>query len=247
MHLVGLDIGFSRTRRSNSIAVYRDGELRVTNLNVDERDGALAQLEHVDVLAIDAPVVANGVLQEIARPIEQLFCRRPFQTRCKPGMSHVRGTGRTLREHGSMAAQLAMPATARLVRFPQAIPGHAIVEAFPNAFLGVCLEEDDYAARPKLIRGGKFDWLYDRWIERDLFAAAVDRAKLPHNVTRTCELEQDHDGRGALICLLTAAFAHIGNAVVIGEPQTGYFFLPPAELWSQWALDAITGSPLRAR
>ena len=57
MHLIGLDIGFSATQRTNALAELRDGELRVVRLNVNERDAELAQLRDVDVIAIDAPIV----------------------------------------------------------------------------------------------------------------------------------------------------------------------------------------------
>ena len=40
--------------------------------------------------------------------------------------------------------------------------GGPIVEAFPNAFLGVLTLEAELLSAPKLKRGRRFDWLYER-------------------------------------------------------------------------------------
>lgn len=237
MHIVGLDIGFSERRKTNAIAVIADGELSVEKLGVHERNRRLANLRDVDVIAIDAPVVSSDCAPETARHVERVFCRGLFQKRCKPGMSHIRGTGRTLREHGGAAAQIVAAATLWRSEppFPTVIPRHGIVEAFPNAFLGVALDDSVYAGRRLLVRGGKFDWLYDEWVTRGLFATAVTRCGLPLGTTDALTHEQDHEKRAALVCLLTAAFALTNQAEAVGDSLTGYFFLPSRDLWADWA------------
>lgn len=241
MHLIGLDIGFSLTRRTNALAELQYGELRVVKLSVSERDAELERSRDVDVIAIDAPIVPSRCSAETPRLVEQLFSRGLFQKRCKPGASHVRGTGHLLREHGQRAA-LAVTKEARWDTdppFPTVFPRSGVVEAFPNAFLGVVLPEAAYAARPKLPRGAKFDWLYDEWIERDLFSLAVMRCGLPLELATTLHAERDHEKRAALVCLLTAAFAATGYAVAVGNADTGYFFLPDLELWAPWSREAV--------
>jgi hypothetical protein len=49
----------------------------------------------------------------------------------------------------------------------------------------------------------------------------------------------DHDVRAALVCLLTVGFAVRGNAVVVGDPARGWFWLPPRKFWQPWALTAL--------
>jgi predicted nuclease with RNAse H fold len=243
MHLVGVDIGYSPRRRSNGIAVFRDGQLiRLERLSVEERDAALRTLTAADVVAIDAPLLPHGAADTLPRSCESTFSRGPFQKRCKPGMSHIRGTGQSLRQHGRQAAEQLLGQHAFLPTaktFARVWPAVAIVEAFPNAFLGVLVPEEDYAAIPAMKRGGKFDWLYDRWIERGLFRSVTAAAKLPEEIAARCEAEKDHDLRAALICLLTAAFAAAGTAVAVGREIDGYFFLPPAPLWAEWARSAL--------
>ena len=162
---VGVDIGFSKRRRSNGIVVVREGKLiQAKRLSVAERDAALRSLTEVDVVAIDAPILPRGTADTLPRYCESIFSRGLFQKRCKPGMSHIRGTGQLLREHGRRAAEQLHPATVN-------------VEAFPNAFLGVVIEDDDYLRAEKIRRGKKFDWLYQRWIERNLFGHIVASAR----------------------------------------------------------------------
>ena len=247
MHLVGVDIGFSERRRSNGIAVVRDGELiRAERLNVSERDAALRELRDLDAIAIDAPLLPAGTDDALPRYCERAFSLGLFQKRCKPGMSHIRGTGQRLREHGRRAAEQLLIARSfrpSLRPLKQVWPDAPIVEAFPNAFLGVAVPDDDYLTVTKIKRGGKFDWLYNRWIDRGLFRHVVAAAQLPEEIAIRCEAETDHDVRAALVCLLTAAFAANGTAVAVGQEFDGYFFLPPAHLWAQWATESIDIAP----
>lgn len=241
MHLIGLDIGFSARSRTNALAEIENGELRVVKLNVEERDAELERAKDVDVIAIDAPIVPEGCALTEPRLVEQIFCRGIFQKRCKPGASHVAGTGHQLRSHGSRAAALIANAARwdSALPFPTVLPHSAIVEAFPNAFLGVAIPDEVYRTTPKLPRGAKFDWLYDQWIQRELFSAAVIACGLPLELNDRLVAERDHEKRAALVCLLTAAFAATGQAVVIGEAHTGYFFLPSNELWAVWSREAV--------
>src|SRR5207248_2887593 len=104
-HLVGLDLGFSERRKTNAFAIFRDGNLILPELmSPSERDAALRELAGVEVIAIDAPIVPADTPETLPRKCERAFCRGPFQKRCKPGMSHVAGTGRQLRAHGRRAA-----------------------------------------------------------------------------------------------------------------------------------------------
>jgi hypothetical protein len=63
--------------------------------------------------------------------------------------------------------------------------------------------------------------------------------ELPQEVWRRLSSETDHELRAALICLLTAALAAQGSAAIIGEPRSGWFWLPPWSLWQQWATQGL--------
>lgn len=63
--------------------------------------------------------------------------------------------------------------------------GGPIVEAFPNAFLAVLLSEEEFLSSPKLKRGRRFDWLYDRAVGSQRVKSTLSQAvHLPHEVWR---------------------------------------------------------------
>jgi 3-octaprenyl-4-hydroxybenzoate carboxy-lyase len=91
-----------------------------------------------------------------------------------------------------------------------------IVEAFPNAFLGVCLDDDVFGAMPSLRRGKKFDWLYEQWSSKGMVH------KLPGLTTKERALFQaefdktvHHEHRAALVCVLTGLLTAHGHFTAI--------------------------------
>lgn len=173
MNVIGLDVGFARDRPTSGVAHFGVAGVKVGHATAEwsDRKRLLGAVHDADVTAIDAPIVPD--IDHGHRAVERLLCGGLFQRRCKPGASHVPGTGMQLRQAGRATAdQLASVTSSRALRreFPRVWPAHNLVEAFPNAFLGVCIGEPTYAGMPTLKRGRKFDWLYDHWRHDDRFA-----------------------------------------------------------------------------
>ncbi|MGB8628891.1 MAG: hypothetical protein WCD69_05805 [Xanthobacteraceae bacterium] len=165
MKVAGLDIGFSVTRRSAGVGLFDGQQVKIKHCYGIDACSLIVRSGRYDIAAIDGPVVPKGYNINEARAVERLFCRGLFQKRCKPGMSHIPNTGVRLREEAGKAADLLFdvlddPHDTSL--FPRVRKG-PIIEAFPNAFLGVCLADDVFALMPSLQRGKKFDWLYEQW------------------------------------------------------------------------------------
>ena len=101
MDLLGFDVGFSEKKRSSGIAKLTSNQLVVGRATATwETRGPLVRNPRLyDVAAIDAPLVPEDF--DDARDCEKLFIGGVFQRRCKPGLSHVQGTGRKLREAGT--------------------------------------------------------------------------------------------------------------------------------------------------
>jgi hypothetical protein len=114
-----------------------------------------------DVAALDGPMVPrdNRNRFDCNRLAERSLSRGMFQRRCKPGFSHF-GFGRQFRTATATAAD-EIAAVGMI--------WSAMVEPFPNAYLGVLLEDSIYSRLPVLRRGQKFDWLHERAIENDAF------------------------------------------------------------------------------
>lgn len=238
MDLIGLDVGFSATRRSSGVARLANGQLRLGRATSvwSSRAEILGRSGRTEVAAIDAPIVPD--LHWDARLCERLFTFGAFQRRCKPGLSQVRGTGRQLREAGFDTAGQIAPIVSdsdNMTQFPRVWAGRNLVEAFPNAFLGVAVPVTRYEVMPRLRRGKKFDWLYDQWVELDAFTEPAEALDPTGALLRECENCTDHEERAALVCLLTAGEVARGRYTAIGEKSGGYFFLPRLTNWAPWA------------
>ena len=239
MELVGLDVGFSADRPSSGVArLTGAGELRIGHTTSSWEDRRrVVGAGPLDVAAIDAPFASAPAQQP--RSCERVFSFGGFQRRCKPGLSHIPGTGQQLRAAGWEAAkQLRDLAAERALAtpFPRVGPCN-IVEAFPNAFLGVCLPTSEYEQMPKLRRGQKFDWLYDRWAGCERFGVLLSDLGLDGGgeLQARCRENTQHDQRAGLVCLLTAAAVYVGRYTAIGDERGGYFYLPPWTAWASWA------------
>lgn len=238
MNFIGLDVGFSARKRSSGVARLNSGVVSVGCATASlESRAVLFGVDEVDLAAIDAPILRRDSYDK--RACERLFTLGCFQRRCKPGLSHVAGTGRDFREAGQKSArQLSEIASTRelLVEFPRVWGARNLVEAFPNAFMGVLLPGGCFDRMPKLRRGKKFEWLYDECLKRKKFNSVIDViGGATPSVLHHIKTNQNHDQKAALICLLTAAALAAGRYTAVGNPKGGYFFLPSWEVWAPWA------------
>ena len=135
-----------------------------------------------------------------------------------------------------------------LAHGPEVFPEVPIIEAFPNTFLGVLVPETLYFTNIKDKKQARSDWLYERAVECGALARVLRRLGWndPGTVVQV-ETESNHDRRAALICLLTAGFAHAGDATIIGDPTGGWFWLPSKALWEPWALQGLEEALSRSR
>jgi hypothetical protein len=195
----------------------------------ESREAKIPKGFQPSVIAIDGPLVPLGADLQVRRYVESVFIRAPFHNRCKPGLSH-RGFGLELRQaSGDACTQFGRILAASALATPAIVCREGpIVEAFPNAFLGVLMPEFELLAAPKFERGRRFDWLYERMVTsgrlKSLLSESID---LPGVAWASLQSETNHELRAALICLVTAAIAAKGTAAIIGETQGGWFCLPP--------------------
>jgi hypothetical protein len=246
MDVAGIDVGLTLVGRTSGVCrTGLSGEV-VTHTYIDRlsRSAALGRNLRFSVLAIDGPVLPEGQLHYLPRPCEKVFVWGAFQKRCKCGESQVSGTGQALRRAGietahAFAAEVSSDSCGR--DFPRVFGAHNVVEAFPNAFLGISLPETAFESTPA--RGEKFDWLYDEWIRHQIPAqlratVAWDR----DGFWQAILVNKHHDERAALVCAVTGICVLRGSYVAVGEASGGYFFLPPWNTWAPWARCAINSN-----
>lgn len=237
MNLIGFDIGFSARRATSGVAKFEGDSFscKRTTSEWSSREKVLGSCV-ADVVAIDGPILEDiGYPQRLC---ETVFARGLFARRCKPAFSHVPGTGRKFRTATKETAKCLASLTHGRdtgYTFPHVMKEKNIVEAFPNAFLGVLLADSYFQEMGQLKRGKKFDWLYDRCREAGVFRSLVDSVGAGNLLAAKIEESKDHEERAALVCLLTAAAVAVGRYTAVGEEGGGYFFLPPLALWAEWA------------
>jgi hypothetical protein len=246
VNIVGVDVGFSKKRATTGIAWLDGGRLCVSRVGTapEQREAALPYGFQASTIAFDGPLLPPEADMSIRRSCELIFVHRPFHNRCKPGLSHW-GKGLELRRASTDACQ-------QFERFlsrsrgnqPAAVSLHGpVVEAFPNAFLGVMTPERELSEAPKLERGKRFDWLYDKVVMTGKLESTLSPTlDLPIDVWRKMKSLNSgsyHEERAALICLLTAALAARGWAAIVGEEGSGWFWLPPLPLWEPWARQGL--------
>jgi hypothetical protein len=245
--LLGIDVGFSKSRPTTGIAWSANGTFGAakTHTDWDRRRQYLPTATTYSVIAIDGPLVPAGSPALLVRMCEQTLARGAFQKRCKPGSSHF-GTGLQLKRAAlETAEQIKHLASAPM--FENAVFGDAaIVEAFPNAFLGVLMPEQTFGTT-QILRRRKFDWMYEHVIEAGRLAELMAFVGWDApEFLQSMQTERDHERRAAYICLLTAACAVVEKAKVVGDVAGGWIWLPPTDLWASWARTALDQNLARA-
>lgn len=242
-NIVGIDAGLTLTKPTSGICRTGSSGFSVGHTYVDKlsRSRALLPVIRFDCLGIDAPVLPKNILHYAPRLVESLFMRGEFQTRCKPGASHVVGTGQALRRSGcDTAVQFAAETKVqRSSSYPRVQTDHSIIEAFPNAFLGVMLDQQVIDESPT-VRGKKTDRFFSLCNVHGAFKALGQHLDWKDAAFWTAfETTTNHDDLAALVCAATAICAHSGKYVAVGDVLGGYFFLPPWPLWKPWARVAL--------
>ncbi len=238
--LLGIDVGYSRSRPTTGIAwsLGEDFGSARTHTDWERRQRHIPASTIFAVIAIDGPLTPPEAPDTLDRLCERLFIRGAFQARCKPGLSH-HGYGLTLRKAAAQTAAQVRHLAAAAPIGRSVIPGTAIIEAFPNAFLGVLLADERFAVS-RAAKRKKFDWLYDHAVETGVIEHLLDFIGWNNKrLLQEIATEGDHEKRAAWICLLTAACAVSGKSAVVGDDVGGWFWLPPSELWGPWAADAL--------
>jgi predicted nuclease with RNAse H fold len=241
--LLGVDVGFSESKKTTGLAWFAGStiETALTGSSWEERSHSLPRDVQFAIAALDAPIVP-AEKRNAFRGCERAFYGGAFWNRCRPGLSHHGRRGLALRDAGRQAAQdFSTVLTAVALPFgPSVFPMKPIIEAFPNAFMGVLLPAAAFAGWNKSLGKTKSDWLYERVVEAGLFRKLLSKLNLASpSIQRKFEEAQHHDERAALICLLTAMFARSGDAVIVGDTDGGWFWLPPNSLWDPWASAAL--------
>lgn len=251
--VLGIDVGYSARRATTGLCLLSWTSSSMTwrcqNTTTDRtnrvRDlGRLFSNTSDSILAvgIDGPLRPNLTIQDTYRTCEALLSRGSFQRRGKPGQCSS-PVGRRLHREATTLANIANETcNIETARFIPRIHEKAVVEAFPNLFLGVLCDEASYPARPARRR----KWTDDMF---PIVRETLKRMLLAWLPGRRVEGElniTDHEHIAGLVCALSALSASTGDGVFVGSDDDGYIILPPLRYWGKdsnglapWASTAL--------
>jgi hypothetical protein len=259
--VLGIDVGYSRTRRTTGLCALEwddtrvDWRTEVAGTDEASRLAAFAQLglskaQAVEAVAIDGPLRPGLAYRAAYRAPESALSRGPFQRRGKPGPTNGGSGPRLHRAATDLAALALRHLTVRATALPICLCEAAVFEAFPNLFLGVLCDEAAYPRHPARRRRWT-DTLFPKLRERlvDLLGEILPGRRIDGNLRLV-----DHEEVAAWVCAATALCASLGRFVAVGSAEDGFILLPPTRLWGRslsgrepWAARALEESLAGAR
>ena len=249
-HFLGIDVGYRQNQPTTGLCLLTldHGVLHWECLNTHTDDAArredlrrlIDQRTHISAVGIDGPLAHNLVLVNNYRAAERILSLGVFQCFCKPGQTNS-PVGQSLNNHATLLTNIVLDLMADgLLQIDAGAHLHPIhdrliVEAFPNAFLGVLLRAGHFADVPR-DRSEKFDYLWDTAVENGsleqavLYVAPQNRA---YQITFRNQIDDiaNHDQKAAFICALTAMCIARNQYVAVGDPNYGQIILPPHDVW----------------
>jgi predicted RNase H-like nuclease len=235
--VVGLDVGYSATRRTSGFLVARLVGSRLLAVEgpyaLTQSDAVLALesalREHaVAAVAVDAPIA--GRRPRRYRAVERVFSLGRFQKLCKPGSSGSL-VGRSL----AMACETnlrAVAAAATYVPFDRlsAPLGEVpVVEAFPTAAMAVLSAP---SSLPMASRSNKTDAYFESLMAGS--SAPVGGIE----ITDDLRTVTNHEARMAVVCALVASWYLSGAYCAVGNAPEGYFLMPATSAWHpEWRVE----------
>jgi predicted RNase H-like nuclease len=237
--VLGIDVGFSSKRRSSAICRldWDDQSVRWTidrfRADTADRQRAIKGVAGgmlVAAAAFDGPLRRGFDRIDRYRIAERMLTRRLWSQIGKPGQSNSR-MGKMLND----AANTCVDAVSTVCHIGPAthairIDGDAIVEAFPNAFLGVMIEDPTCLST---LRGNRSDVYFEHLaglLERILGHLLPGR-KVASSIAKVT----NHDDRAALVCALTALCVVASDFTAVGDNNDGWIILPPRAFVQNWA------------
>ncbi len=251
--VLGVDVGFSPTRRSSAVCRLSWDEhgvgwaIRRFRALPEEREAtilAVAGAGRLEAAAFDGPLRTGFDVVGRYRLAERLLTRRLGRRIGKPGQANA-PVGKSLNAAANDCVGVVLrgcdlaPAT-HVVR----IDDRAVVEAFPSAFLGVMLPDPSVLAA---VRANRSDVFYRHLAELGALDGLLARLLPGRRLAGSVLGVTNHDDRAALVCALTSLCVAAGDYVAVGD-EDGWIMLPPRGVIADWAwmdleANACDGTP----
>ena len=238
--VLGVDVGFSRTRRSSAVCRldWTDATLSWTIARFravePERTDTLRRLADrpLRAAAFDGPLTRGFEVIGRYRAAERMLTRRIGRRIGKPGSSGA-PLGKLLGAATAICATIVRhTGHVAPAAHDEAIDAAAIVEAFPGAALGLMIAEPESLI---VRRGDRSDIFFKHVAEAGTLARIVARLLPGRRLASPFQSVADHDERTALVCALTALGLAAGAHTAVGCDVDGWIILPPRAAMAPWA------------
>jgi hypothetical protein len=245
--VLGVDVGWSVKRASSAVCRLDWNERQITwtirrfTAEPEQRHSTIRSVidgHRLEVAAFDGPLRGDLGSIDSYRLAERRLTERWLRDAIGKIAQSNSGNGLLLNAAtNACASDVLDSGLVEAATHAHAIQDAAIVESFPNSFLGLMLEE------PAAFKGGRGS-RSDRYFAALCVNGGLERL-LQHVLpgrTAVAPLASvtDHDERAALVCALTALCVAAGDYTAVGDGE-GWIMLPPRSLIAAWALPFIAG------
>jgi len=242
--VLGLDVGYSPTRKSNAICRIDWTETEISwtierfRAIPEERYATIKQNitgQLILAAALDGPIRNGFDLIGRYRTAERLLTRRLQPRIGKPGQASA-PVGKSLNAATNICAQI-LKSTANISQAKHAvkIDALAIVEAFPTSFLGLMIEAPETLGAT---RGNRSNVFFESALKKNQLHNLINLLLPARRTANSPETITNHDERSAFICALTALCVAANNYTAVGDDD-GWIILPPKLLIQEWALNEL--------
>jgi hypothetical protein len=238
--VLGVDVGFSPSRRSSAVCRL-DWDETGCSFSVErfryeaaERERVIATVAGAVPLlaaAFDGPLRSGFDVIGRYRTAERMLTRRLGAKIGKPGQSSA-PVGRRLNAAANECARVVLArctvgASAHACRIHEL----AVVEAFPNAFLGVLLKEPAAVAAR---RSDRSDAFFEHLVASGGLAQLLEHLLPGRRLRASLGTLTNRDDRAAIVCALTALSVVVSDFTAVGDAD-GWIVLPPWRAIQPWA------------
>lgn len=238
--MLGIDVGFSATKASSAVcrldwdAARIIWTIRRFRAVPAERKATITEVTGnapLAAAAFDGPLRAGFDVIGRYRVAERMLTRRLRPKIGKPGQANA-PIGKLLNAAANECARIVL-STCHLAPATHAerIDGKAVVEAFPNAFLGVMLPDP---ATVTARRNDRSDVFFRHLAASGTLDALAQHLLPGRSLGAPFDSVVNHDDRAALVCALTALAVTAGDYTAVGDAD-GWIILPPRRFVQEWA------------
>ena len=237
--VLGIDVGYAPAKKTTCFCTLTwdltTASLAFCCTTSDSRERAAAVHELVAevpllAVAVDGPLAAGLRHVNHYRAAEALLSRGVMQKRGKPGQTSAPIGQQLHRNATSLAKLVRTRCEVARATHREPIVEERIVEAFPNAYLGALIDENDLP----ILKRDASDRFWDCLVaDSDRLVRHIARLLPGRTLSTDLPSVTDHEERAGVVCALTAFSVAMGDHVAVGDPQDGDIILPACSEWGR--------------